>query len=147
MGALRQMRAHALFGSNAGTFRLAFRSAVGMGVLWQRYVAVVAIYAVALHTILLGILPVGNLVAIANPLAAICHNTDIAADSPQGNTGLAPVACEHCTLCSTLAPPPVPEIAVSLVFVLAYEPNSPATPPVRNGAHSLKLARGPPQSA
>jgi len=69
----------------------------------------VAIYAVALHVILLGLVPAANGESV-NPFSVICHSAGPAAagDEAPGKPGLIPGhACEHCNLCSA-APPPEP---------------------------------------
>ena len=69
----------------------------------------VAIYAVALHVILLGLVPAANGESV-NPFSVICHSAGPAAagEETPGKPDLIPGhACEHCNLCSA-APPPEP---------------------------------------
>ena len=119
-----------------------------MRALFRRSVTLLAIYAVALHVVLLGLAPI-NASATIDPFSVICHSV---AD-PQGDetpkSGLVPGrACEHCTLCSMVAPPPAPDTALDATLgpapVLALL--RPASTPVRVGVTSdPKLARGPPR--
>lgn len=70
---------------------------------WRKFVSVMAIYAIALNTILwaaLAPVPVG---ASFDPLTAICHSvvdqTVDGAQSPAGQPAKPSKACDHCTLC------------------------------------------------
>lgn len=88
-----------------------------------------------------------------DPAAFICHSVPAGnasdADQGQDKSGFAPSqACEHCNLCSAMAPPPLPDPALigivtpaSVLGVLR-----PALTAVRTGAPSdPKQARGPPR--
>jgi len=109
----------------------------------------VAIYAVALHVILLGLMPIAVAGEALNPFSAICHSAT-AGDETPANPDLAPGhACEHCNLC-TAAPPPEPATAsigqllpARLLHVL-----HPVSQARRTGiAFTSNLARGPPHFA
>jgi hypothetical protein len=110
-----------------------------------------AIYAVALHVILLGFAPIAaSGTATFDPTSFICHSLPSGdADQGQDKSGFVPSqACEHCNLCSAMAPPPVPDPALigtvrpaSVLGVLRPAPTA-----VRTGAPSdPKQARGPPR--
>jgi hypothetical protein len=117
---------------------------------WQKTVGVLAIYAVALHVILLGLVPVGALAAVpVDPLSAICHSIPAGIGHDHGPGIPAPGhACDHCNLCTALAPPPAPDtrLAGSLVPARVLHELRPASTTVRMArASDPKLARGPPQ--
>ncbi len=74
-----------------------------MRLLLRRGVTVLAIYAVALHVILLGLVPIAANGEIVNPFSVICHSAGpvAAGDEAPGKPDLIPGhACEHCNLCS-----------------------------------------------
>ncbi len=111
-----------------------------------------AIYAVALHVILLGLVPFN--IASANPadpLSAICHSVALA-DTSSGEapakSGLIPGhVCEHCNLCNAMAPPQAPDAAfVSIVMpVRVLHVLRPYSTAAWAGTTSNpSLARGPP---
>ncbi len=108
----------------------------------------VAIYAVAMHTLLTGIGPAFAAAQDSiDPLAVICLH-DAGAGSTSLPSGLVPGhACEHCNLCSAATPPPAPSIVLigtlmptRLLQVL--HPLSAA--PVTGVTFRPNLARGPP---
>ena len=120
----------------------------------RRVVSLAAIYAVALHTILLGIVPVAAGSSVAgDPFSIICHSdaqavapAEQAPDRPDIIPGH---ACDHCILCSAAAPPIVSEVFAGrlvpthLVLVLRPASNS-----LRSHlAITLHFARGPPYLA
>ena len=114
-----------------------------MGLLWRRGVGLLAIYAIALHTILWTVTPLlaGQSV---DPFSVICHSA--AADEP--TQAPAPARnCEHCTLCSAMAPP-TPESGAAIAQLLpaplidVLRPTS--VLPTLGIATTPKLARGPP---
>ncbi|MGA2567767.1 MAG: DUF2946 family protein [Pseudolabrys sp.] len=110
----------------------------------------VAIYAVALHVILLGLVPTAANGEIVNPVSVICHSVAPAGDEAPGKPDLVPGhACEHCNLCSAAAPP---EPAVVLMgnllptrLLRVLRPASHA--PTAGIVFSPHLARGPPRFA
>lgn len=116
---------------------------------WGKITGVVAIYAIALHVILAALVPVGAFGATIDPLSVICHSAP-AGQKDQGQSVPAPSqACEHCNLCSTLAPPPAPE--TPLVGNLRPAPVLLVLIPLSTATHTSlaanpKLARGPPQA-
>jgi hypothetical protein len=122
--------------------------------LARQVVSSVAIYAVALHFILLGLVPIAANGATVNPFSVICHSIappGAAGDETPGKPDLIPGhACEHCNLCSAAAPPPAPGIVLignhlptRLLQVLRPASNA--------GSASIALrpnfARGPPPFA
>jgi hypothetical protein len=118
----------------------------------KRVVSWAAIYAVALHAILLGVSPIAASALIAgDPFSIICHsNTQaVATDQSPSRPDLVPGnACEHCNLCSASAPPPAPDVAANGVILPLPVTHilRPASSAPRVGLTSdPKLARGPPQ--
>lgn len=126
-----------------------------MGLRLNRNVTWLAIFAVALHVILLGLAPIGLAgSASADPFSVICHSAtvaDAADHSAPARDDLAPGhACEHCTLCHMAAAPAPADLALAgkltprrLIDVL--RPLSPT--PRRDIASDPKLARAPPRFA
>ncbi|MGA7386782.1 MAG: DUF2946 family protein [Pseudolabrys sp.] len=121
-----------------------------MGV--RRLVSWAAIYAVALHGVLLGIAPIttsDDLVA-GDPFSIICHSnarTFAPTDQTPGRSDHVPGnACEHCNLCSVLVPPAAPDALIGTVLPLrVVQVLRPVLSGARIGAASdPKLARGPP---
>jgi hypothetical protein len=116
----------------------------------RRALSVAAIYVVALHTILIGIVPV--LVA-GDPFSIICHS-DAQAVAPAKQTPGRPdpvpsQACDHCNLCSVLASPALVSVfAGQLVLMRPSQVLQPASTAVRGHlAIALHFARGPPNFA
>ena len=123
----------------------------------RRAVSLAAIYAVALQTIVLGIVPMasgtGGSVA-GDPFSIICHsNTQTVAPAEQtpDTPDIIPGhACDYCNLCTVTAPPPTPSLALfgRLLPARALPVLRPLSTTVRSGvASDPKLARGPPHSA
>lgn len=116
-------------------------------------VTCVAIYAVALHVILLGLASVAAATSAAvDPFSVICHSSAGATgDQAPVNRDLVPGhACEHCNLCSATAPPPAPDVAfnVDLKPARILHVLRPVSAAARTGVTSdPKLARGPPLTA
>jgi hypothetical protein len=120
-----------------------------MRILARQVMSWVAIYAVALHVILLGLVPIAANGASVNPFAVICHSVTGGDEAP-GTPDFAPGhACEHCNLCAA-APPPEPatfQIGTLLPTRLLHVMR-PAAQPLRVGiVSSPHLARGPPRFA
>lgn len=121
----------------------------------RRTVSWMAIYAVALHAILLGLASVAaDTSAAVDPFSVICHNAasaGAAGDEAPANPDLIPGhACEHCNLCSATAPPPAPDVAfnVDLRPARILHVLRPVSAAARTGVTSdPKLARGPPLTA
>jgi hypothetical protein len=119
---------------------------------WRRSVTVVALYAVALHVILLAFLPIipGSFLPV-DPFAIICQTTGAAAKPDQPPPGklhfLPGRVIDHCDLCSAAPPPPAPDVASSVDFRAARVLHvfSPLSAPGRSGfILQSKLIRGPP---
>lgn len=120
----------------------------------RRVLSLVAIYAIALHAILWG--AAVPLVArpTADPFSVICHSGAQAA-SPAEQAPASPVsapahACDHCNLCSTMAPPPALDtvLAGHLTPAKLLQVLRPATAATRDGiANNPNRARGPPAFA
>lgn len=110
-----------------------------------------AIYAVALHVIVLGLAPIAAGAAPGvDPFSVICHSVpDASADATPDKDRLIPSqACEHCDLCGAMAPPPAPDptvigIVVPLRVLGVLRPVSVAARP--GGTSNPSLARGPPR--
>jgi hypothetical protein len=120
-----------------------------MRALVRQVMSWAAIYAVALHVILLGLMPVTVTGETVNPFSVICHSVTPGDQAP-GKPDLAPGhACEHCNLCSA-APPPEPATAsigqllpARLLHVLRPVSQAPCT----GIAFTPHFARGPPRFA
>jgi len=116
----------------------------------QRIVTLVAIYAVAIHTILLGLVPVIAAPTV-DPFSVICHSERSGA-APAEQIPTAPAsapghACDQCIMCSAMAPPEALDglLLEQLVPGRLLQVLRPAAVPVRDGiATKLKRARGPP---
>jgi len=121
----------------------------------RRAVSWAAIYAVALHTIVLGIVPVPAGWSVADdPFSIICHSDAPAvapAEQAPGRPDIIPGhACDYCNLCTAAAPPPTPDFALlgSLLPARVLHALRPLSMTVRTAVTSdPKLARGPPHSA
>jgi hypothetical protein len=119
----------------------------------QKIVGILAIYVIALNTILgtvLAPLPTGT---AFDPLSVICHSTAAADRAPasDGQPTTPSKACDHCTLCGATASP---ALSVDAVLAATLEPGTliaelrPTEGPRHAGAvRSSNLARGPPLSA
>jgi hypothetical protein len=109
----------------------------------------VAIYTVALHTLLTGIAPaLASAQDNVDPFSVICLH-DAGAGAPTGlPSGLMPGhACEHCNLCSAVAPPPTPDLVVfgNLMPSRLLQVLRPASAvPAAGIVYHPNLARGPP---
>ena len=117
---------------------------------WRKIIGVLAIYAVALHVVLIGLIPFAAAAASADPLSIICHSVPPGAAGQQ-DTGVPQPghACEHCNLCAALSPPPAPDTRLAgnlaparVLYVLRPLSTSAQT----SLAANPKLARGPPQA-
>jgi hypothetical protein len=118
----------------------------------RRVVSLLAIYAVALNLIFLGLASVGANANVVDPFSVICHSiAGTHGNEAPGQSGLIPGhACEHCNLCSVVAPPPAPDVALNVEFRPAriLQVLRPASTETRAGLSSdPRLARGPPQTA
>jgi hypothetical protein len=122
----------------------------------RRAVSLAAIYAVALQTIVLGIVPMasgaGGSVA-GDPFSFICHS-DAQTVAPAEQTPDTPDiipghACDYCNLCTAVASPPTPGLALfaRLLPARVLHVVQPLSTTVRTGVTSdPKLARAPPHS-
>lgn len=115
----------------------------------KRVLTWVAIYAVALHAILLGVVsPLAAAEPAFDPLSAICHSVPADQAQAPAQSGLMPGhACEHCNVCAVSAPPVAPHDALAGILeparVLDVLGPSSAAPRVADVSRS-RLARGPP---
>ena len=117
---------------------------------FRRALSLAAIYVVALHTILLGVVPVPAVSVVDASLSIICHS-DVEAVAPvaqsPGRPDIIPGhACDHCILCSASAAPMLREVfAGQLVPTRLVQVLRPGSTSVRSRlAITLHLARGPP---
>ncbi len=121
----------------------------------RRTIGLVAICAIALHSILMGVAP---LIAAPtdDPFSVICHSDAFSeANSPAGELPAGPASapsqpCDHCTLCSAMALP----AALDGVVIAQLSPPKllrilrPAIAAPRDGiAYYPHRARGPPSFA
>ncbi len=117
--------------------------------LLRKCVTVLAIYAVALNVIFLGFTPANANAAAVDPFSVICHSIAGTQGDEAPKTGFIPGhACEHCNLCSAVAPPPAPDVALAIDFRPArvVQVLHPASASFHAGLTSdPKLARGPPR--
>jgi hypothetical protein len=121
----------------------------------RRSVTLLAIYAVALHVLLLGFAPiVANESTAVDPFSVICHSLTHAGalgDEAPVNPNLIPGhACDHCNLCNAAAPPPTPDVVLlgSLPPTRVLHTLRQFSTRVRiDTTSNPKLARGPPLSA
>jgi len=116
----------------------------------QKITTLLAIYAIALHVILSSV--GSSLVApTVDPFSVICHTASPAPaqQKPADPDHEPSSACDHCSLCSAIAPPAV----LDDVLVGQFVPTSvlellrPASSFERiSRTATIKLARGPPQT-
>lgn len=113
-----------------------------------------AIFAVALHTMLWAVAVPVAAASTVDPFSVICHSggaTTAATDQAPGAPVSAPTsACDHCNLCSVAGPASAPDVAIlgRLMPERVLALLSPSSIPRRDGVTSNpKLARGPPQQA
>ncbi|HET7849932.1 MAG TPA: DUF2946 family protein [Pseudolabrys sp.] len=137
---------HLYAGDERWTLRIGLKRAGGSRVLtW------IAIYAVALHVVLLGLIPpvTAGQGAGFDPLSSICHSqpagqTQEGSDNPDFVPGH---ACEHCNLCAAYAPPMAPPDvqAARLAPTRILDVLRPISATVQTSTVAdLRLARGPP---
>ena len=125
-----------------------------MSLIWRRSVTLLALYAAALHVILLGFIPViPGTFGPLDPFAVICETTGPAAnpgEPPPGKLHFLPGrAVDQCDLCSAAAPPPAPDLAFAVDFGAArlLHVFSLLSTPARSGfIFHAKLIRGPPSA-
>lgn len=73
---------------------------------WRQWISVLAMYVIALNTILWAALAPAPAAASFDPLSVICHSLaqtagQTAAQTPDGQPAKPSKACDHCSLCST----------------------------------------------
>jgi hypothetical protein len=117
----------------------------------RRAVSWAAIYAIALQTILLGILPVtnGSLSAVDTVICRSNTQSFASIDQVPGDPShLGGHGCDHCVLCNTSAPPLPPDTLFGAVFPLSAAPvfRPALSAPTIGITANPKLARGPPQT-
>ncbi len=116
----------------------------------RRIAGVAATIAIALHTILwAAVAPFAA--PTVDPFSVICHSEASApADQTPVNGALPPAhACDHCNLCSAIAPPvPLNALATILAPARVLQVLRPvAITTSRDVTSDPKLARGPPAIA
>ncbi len=88
----------------------------------RRGISVTAVIAIALHTILWGVVAPAQAVGTPDPFSIICHSDAGAASADQApdQSHLLPAhACDHCNLCSAATPPAAPAADAALLGRLA----------------------------
>ncbi len=126
-----------------------------MRLIWRRSVTLLALYAVALHVIVLGFFPVSpSAFGPTSPFAIICHTTGPAVESnmpPPGTLHYRPgSAIEYCDLCCAAAPPPAPETALHIEYRpvrVLHVLSSDSTPTQSSLPFNSRLIRGPPRAS
>lgn len=119
---------------------------------WLKHcVTVLALYAMTLHILLAAFAPIaiggGSTV---DPFSVICHSgpPDASGDTAPRSPALIPgKACEHCNLCSAVAQPSAPDVALAIEYaptrmLHVFRPAEMRAP--ADIASEPKLARGPP---
>jgi hypothetical protein len=118
----------------------------------KQFVSAMAAIAVAMHTALWAAVAAFAPAPAVDPFTVICHG-ETSAPVEQAPAHGAPVpahACDHCNLCSGVAPPPAPVTALSVRFAQARTLQ--VLRPLNIARHDHiagdpKLARGPPALA
>jgi len=120
---------------------------------WRQIVSVLAMYVIALNTILWAALAPVPAAASFDPLSVICHTVaqtpdQTAAQTPDGAPAKPSKACDHCSLCSST---PASSNSVDSILSGILEPGrllrilSPSDAALGSGvAYSPHFARGPP---
>jgi len=113
-------------------------------------ISLVAIYAIALHAILSGVVPM--VAGPSNdPLAVICHSEAATDHQSPANPSSAPShACDHCSLCAAGAAAAAPDCVAGnqLIPVRLLHVIRPLSSAARGHlATAPNLARGPPAFA
>lgn len=113
-----------------------------------------AIFAVVLHVMLLGLAPIAAAGSASfDPFSVICHSggdVSAPADQTSDRPGHASQACEHCNLCSATGTPSAPDVVIAgrLLPERLIAQLSPASVERRDSVTSNpKLSQGPPQQA
>ena len=122
-----------------------------MRVSFRRAVTIVAIYAIALHSVLIGVAPAfAGKADATDPFAIICHSDALAVapaeQAPDSHNNVPGHACEHCNLCSVSGSP---VLDLTIAGHLAPTPLLQILQPVSTSVRSHlvvipHLARGPP---
>lgn len=120
----------------------------------KQSVTMLAVFAVALHTMLSAVAVPIAAAGTIDPFSVICHSggaTDGAPDQTSGAPVSKPTSvCDHCNLCSATGTPSTPDVVLlgRLLPERVLTLLSPSSAPRRDGVTSSpKLARGPPQLA
>lgn len=122
-----------------------------MGAGVRKTLNVLAILAIALHTVLwAGAMPLAG--GGVDPFSVICHSNGGQSDAQAPDSPAQPAskACDHCSLCATTAASASPDVVLAgrLAPVRLLAVLTPASVPRHEGVRSdPKLARGPPQQA
>jgi hypothetical protein len=119
---------------------------------FRQVLSMVAVIAIALHTVLWAAVTPLTAAPAVDPFTVICHSeTSTPAEQTPVRGPLAPAhACDHCNLCSAAAPPLAPDTAMTVRFepVRTLRVLHPANIARHNDvAADPKLARGPPAFA
>ena len=118
----------------------------------KRSVGALAIFAIALHTLLWAFaVPAAAATGTLDPFSSICHSNGgaAAADQDQSAPASKPsAACDHCNLCAATPTSATPDVVLAgrLLPECVLAVLSPVSVERRDGVTSNpKLARGPPQ--
>ena len=112
---------------------------------------VTAAFAIALHTVLWAAVAPMAATAAVDPFTVICHSdaSGPAEQTPDHGALVPAHACDHCNLCSAMAPPvPLNAPFTTLAPARVLQVLRPAAiAPHRDATANPRLARGPPAFA
>jgi hypothetical protein len=118
----------------------------------RKVLGLVAVFVIALHTVLWAAVAPFAATAPIDPFTIVCHSeaSGPADQAPANGAPLPAHACDHCNLCNSVAPPAAPDTALVVQFepVRTLHVLRPVNIPRHHGvAADPRLARGPPAFA